>query len=110
MNNLNLPQPTISSTVTLSLQYGHLQLLTAPMLEPAVIPLPEIYASLSPRQAEVLRLLVQGRSNKEIARELGVVEDTVKTHVRHILAKLGVQSRTQAALLAMRIGLAAPPG
>lgn len=61
--------------------------------------------ALTEREAEVLRLLAQGESNKEIARHLQVVEDTVKTHVRHILAKLGAQSRTQAVLCAMRLGL-----
>lgn len=60
---------------------------------------------LTTRETEVLRWLAQGESNKEIARRLQVVEDTVKTHVRHILAKLGVQSRTQAVLCAMRLGL-----
>ena len=65
---------------------------------------------LTEREADVLRLLAGGLSNKEIARELRVVEDTVKTHVRHLLAKLGVQSRTQAALYAARTGLAMPPG
>lgn len=61
--------------------------------------------ALTEREADVLRLLAQGKSNKEIAQRLSVVEDTVKTHVRHILAKLGVQSRTQAVLCAMRLGL-----
>jgi len=60
---------------------------------------------LTERETEVLRLLAQGQSNKDIARHLQIVEDTVKTHVRHILAKLGVQSRTQAVLCAMRLGL-----
>jgi len=55
-----------------------------------------------------LHLIAQGQSNKEIARDLQIVEDTVKTHVKHILAKLGVQSRTQAILCAMRLGLIAP--
>jgi DNA-binding NarL/FixJ family response regulator len=71
--------------------------------------------ALTERETDVLRLLAEGRANKEIARALGVTEDTVKTHVRHILGKLGVQSRTQAALYAARIGLVAradpaPPG
>jgi DNA-binding NarL/FixJ family response regulator len=66
---------------------------------------------LTVRETEVLRLLAQGYSNKEIARQLRLVEDTVKTHVRHILAKLGVQSRTQAVLCALDRGLvAAEPG
>lgn len=66
---------------------------------------PEAKEALTEREREVLRLLVQGRSNKEIARDLQIAEDTVKTHVKHILAKLGVQSRTQAVLCAMRLGL-----
>jgi two-component system, NarL family, response regulator LiaR len=66
---------------------------------------------LTARETDVLRLLAQGQSNKEIARQLQLVEDTVKTHVRHILAKLGVQSRTQAVLCAIGLGLVTPePG
>ncbi|MBO0778509.1 MAG: response regulator transcription factor [Ktedonobacteraceae bacterium] len=61
--------------------------------------------ALTERETEVLRLLSQGLSNKEIAQHLQIVEDTVKVHVRHILSKLGVQSRTQAILCAMRLGL-----
>lgn len=64
--------------------------------------------SLTERESDVLRLLAQGHSNKDIARHLHVVEDTVKSHVRHILSKLGVQSRTQAVLYAMRLGWIAP--
>ncbi len=66
---------------------------------------PDTTGALSEREAEVLRLLAQGQSNKEIAQTLQIVEDTVKTHVKHILAKLGVQSRTQAALCAIRLGM-----
>ncbi|MFL7792844.1 MAG: response regulator transcription factor, partial [Anaerolineae bacterium] len=61
---------------------------------------------LTRRETEVLRLLARGRSNKEIAADLSIVEKTVKTHVSNILGKLGVSSRTQAALYAIRIGLA----
>jgi DNA-binding NarL/FixJ family response regulator len=61
--------------------------------------------ALTPRERDVLELIAQGRSNKVIARELGVAEKTVKTHVGHILAKLGVNDRTQAALYAVREGL-----
>ena len=46
-----------------------------------------------------------GRANKRIAYELGIAEKTVKTHVGHLLAKLGVADRTQAALVAVRAGL-----
>ena len=66
---------------------------------------PEAIEALTEREREVLRLLVQGHSNKEIGRDLQIAEDTVKTHVKHIMAKLGVQSRTQAVLYAMRFGL-----
>jgi DNA-binding NarL/FixJ family response regulator len=66
---------------------------------------PESPEALTERETDVLRLLAQGKANKEIARTLRIGEQTVKTHVSNILAKLGVQSRTQAALHAARIGL-----
>jgi two-component system, NarL family, response regulator LiaR len=65
------------------------------------------HTSLSGRETEVLHFLAQGQSNREIACSLHVDENTVKTHIRHILSKLGVQSRTQAVLVAMRLGLVA---
>jgi len=61
--------------------------------------------ALTKRETDVLRLLAKGRANKEIAVELGIGEKTVKTHVSSIRAKLGVQSRIQAALQATRLGL-----
>jgi len=60
---------------------------------------------LSEREVEVLRLLAHGCANKQIGRALGIAEKTVKTHVSNILGKLGVRSRTQAALYAGRVGL-----
>ena len=63
---------------------------------------------LTPREREVLELIGRGLSNKRIAFELGVSEKTVKTHVGHVLAKLGVTDRTQAALYAVRAGLLSP--
>ena len=66
---------------------------------------PESPEALTERETDVLRLLAQGQSNKEIARALSIGEKTVKTHVSNVLGKLGVQSRTQAALYAVRIGL-----
>ena len=62
--------------------------------------------ALTPRELDVLRLLARGLPNKLIARELGIAERTVKTHVSSILAKLGVTDRTQAALYAVRERLA----
>lgn len=66
---------------------------------------PEAPDELTPREMEVLRLLAEGLANKEIARDLSIGEKTVKTHVSNILSKLGVLSRTQAALQAVRMGL-----
>jgi len=66
---------------------------------------PESPEALTERETDVLRLLAQGRSNKEIAHDLSIGEKTVKTHVSNILSKLNVPSRTQAALYAVRIGL-----
>jgi DNA-binding NarL/FixJ family response regulator len=63
---------------------------------------------LTPREREVLELIGRGMSNKRIALELGVSEKTVKTHVGHLLAKLGVHDRTQAAIHAVRTGLLSP--
>jgi NarL family two-component system response regulator LiaR len=59
---------------------------------------------LTARERQVLALIGRGLSNKLIARELGISEKTVKTHVGHVLAKLGVTDRTQAALHAVRAG------
>ncbi len=61
--------------------------------------------TLSERETEVLQLIARGMANKEIAAELQIGEKTVKTHVSSILNKLGVQSRTQAALYAAQTGL-----
>lgn len=60
---------------------------------------------LTGRERDVLTLIARGRSNKRIALELGISEKTVKTHVGHVLAKLGVTDRTQAAVLAVEQGL-----
>lgn len=66
---------------------------------------PDSPEQLSPRELEVLRLIARGLSNREIAQELVISEKTVKTHASSILSKLGLASRTQAALHAMRLGL-----
>ena len=62
-------------------------------------------SDLSPREMEVLHLLVAGRSNKEIAQKLDITEATVKSHVSTILMRLGVEDRTQAVVTALQRGL-----
>ncbi len=66
---------------------------------------PDTPEALTEREGDVLKLLAQGQANKQIARSLYIGEKTVKTHVRNILMKLNVRSRTQAALYAARTGL-----
>lgn len=64
--------------------------------------------ALSERESEVLRLVAQGMANKQIARELGIAQSTVKSHVGNIFGKLGLLSRTQVALYAARTGMVSP--
>jgi HD-GYP domain-containing protein (c-di-GMP phosphodiesterase class II) len=71
---------------------------------------PGLPSGLTPREAEVLVRLGQGRSNPQIAAELHVSRKTVSTHLEHIYTKLGVKTRTEAALFAMRHGLIGPAG
>lgn len=66
---------------------------------------PTMRESLTGRETDTLRLIAKGMANKQIAAELGVSEVTVKTHVSNVLSKLGLQSRTQAALFALKEGL-----
>jgi two-component system, NarL family, response regulator LiaR len=75
----------------------------ARVLEEVAAPAP---AALTPREREVLALMARGLANKRIAHELGIAEKTVKIHVSRVLHKLGVADRTQAALYAVREGLA----
>jgi NarL family two-component system response regulator LiaR len=71
------------------------------------IRVPQSAEQLSERETEVLRLVARGHANKEIASELFISETTVKTHVKNIMHKLKVPSRTHAALYAVRVGLVA---
>jgi DNA-binding NarL/FixJ family response regulator len=66
---------------------------------------PELAEPLTPRELEVLQLLSQGLPNKQIAQRLGISDHTVKFHVNAILGKLGVQSRSEAIVQAVRLGL-----
>ena len=68
-------------------------------------PAPPLAEPLSSREHDVLRRLAEGRSNKEIAVELGIAEGTVKNHMSNVLGKLGALDRTQAALRARELGL-----
>src|SRR5580700_2119314 len=63
------------------------------------------HTDLTSRELDVLRLVVEGLANKQIAQRLGIGEKTIKTHVSRVLSKLGVADRTQAAVLAIREGL-----
>jgi PAS domain S-box-containing protein len=81
---------------------GVFGLLSGPLDEEASPP----PAHLTPRQAEVLRLLEQGRSTKQIAQELHLSTETVKNHVRHLLRALGVNSRLEAVAAVRRGGAA----
>jgi DNA-binding NarL/FixJ family response regulator len=71
---------------------------------PAAAPAEE----LTPRERDVLRLVAEGKTNAEIAQALFLSPGTVKIHVEHIIAKLGVSDRTQAAVRAFELGLLAP--
>jgi DNA-binding NarL/FixJ family response regulator len=77
---------------------------------PAAAREPAELARLTPREREVLDLVVQGRSNAEIARELVIAQTTVKTHLGHVLDKLGLRDRVHAVVYGYEYGLITPGG
>jgi DNA-binding NarL/FixJ family response regulator len=72
-------------------------------------PMPEMIDELTARETEILQLVVDGKTNKEIAANLFIAENTVKIHLRNILEKLHLQNRIQAAVYAVRQGLVNEP-
>ena len=75
------------------------------LVSPADPPAPELLEPLTPREEEVLALLADGLTNRAIARQLAISENTVKFHVQSLLGKLNAQSRTDAVVRATRLGL-----
>jgi DNA-binding NarL/FixJ family response regulator len=104
----DVPPPELAATIR---EAAHGMLHLAPVVQRALLqalvalrPAEPDPTELTERECEVLVLLAEGRSNKEIARQLHLSERTVKGHVGHILSKLGMASRTQAAIYATCCG------
>jgi NarL family two-component system response regulator LiaR len=100
--------PGIANRVLSAYSIAEAEPVNAPKTPAAVSPLPKAAktsVSLSPRETEVLRLVADGLSNQKIAEKLGLGLETVKTHMRHIMEKLAVSDRTEAAVKAMKQGI-----
>ena len=97
-------EAVVADELTGKLVQAYRDAAAAPTTATALPPASPI-AQLSPREREILRGIARGASNKVIARELGIAETTVKIHVQHVLRKLDVASRVQAAVIATEHGL-----
>jgi two-component system nitrate/nitrite response regulator NarL len=101
MGGAPVVSPELMGKLVAALQASAAGLVPEPVMPTAEAgPSPEPGTQLSPREQEVLQQIARGSSNKEIARSLQIAETTVKIHVQHILRKLGVSSRVQAAVVA----------
>lgn len=100
MRGESVISPELTSKLVLAFQAQHLGALgaAAAPVEAAEPPPADPLAALSPREQQILEQIARGASNKEIARELNIAETTVKIHVQHILRKLKLASRVQAAV------------
>jgi DNA-binding NarL/FixJ family response regulator len=105
-------EPAEVAAAVRSAHRGEIQLdpaVTRPLITELSTGGTDLTSLLTTRELEVLRLVGAGKANKEIASELVISERTARTHVSNVLRKIGVNSRTQAAVLAVREGLVAPP-
>ncbi len=100
MRGENVVAPEMTSKLVAALK-GE----TAAASPAATSPAAALLESLSPRERDILRSIARGASNKEIGAELGIAETTVKIHVQHVLRKLDVSTRVQAAVLAANAGV-----
>ncbi|MBI2746561.1 MAG: response regulator transcription factor [Burkholderiales bacterium] len=102
MRGESVVAPEMTSKLVSAFQNGGA---TAPAALPALSPAQTLLGQLSPRERDILRGIARGASNKEIGTELGIAETTVKIHVQHVLRKLAVSTRVQAAVLATSAGV-----
>ena len=102
MRGESVVAPEMTSKLVSAFQNGGA---TPPAAPPAPSPAQALLGQLSPRERDILRGIARGASNKEIGTELGIAETTVKIHVQHVLRKLAVSTRVQAAVLATSAGV-----
>ncbi len=95
----------VSGDLWIDSAIAHKVLRVLPKSTSAANPVKATYGQLSEREVQVLNLIVDGLSNQEIADRLSIAKETVKTHIKHLMDKLAVSDRTQAAVKALRYGL-----